>query len=71
MGFQQGKREKHNKIIAAWKLGGFDHAHFHHLIEVQQQTKATERQEGVTWRVLVGKLGSDKAPPSLTSHSSL
>ena len=71
LGFCQGKRSQANKIIAAWKMNGFEHAHFHQLIEAQRQTKATERQEGVTWRVLVGKMGSIQAPQSLTSHSSL
>lgn len=71
LGHCQNKRSQANTIIAAWKQGGFDHAHFQRLIEVQQQTKATERQEGVTWRVLIGKMGSAKAPQPFTNHSRL
>ena len=71
LGFSQNKRAQANRIVAAWKLSGFDHAHFERLLEIQQETKATEKQEGVTWRVLVGKMGSIQAPQSLTSHSSL
>ena len=66
LGYGQQKEQKQNKLIQAWKLGGWEHPKFTHIISLSSTETRGKVDEGVPlqrMRVLMGgRDGLTEAP---------